>query len=163
MGLNDTIKVIAYGTFSVASTYSQAQVDAKVATLNASISAVQIGKNKIINGAQLIDQRNAGASYSLVTGGYITDRFYTNINPGSQPHRSTGICCTGWIPKQLETDRRHWWYCDQLHGKHVCASRIEGYNLADLGWGAAGASAATLSFWVRSSVTGTYSVGFGRR
>jgi hypothetical protein len=33
---------------------------------------------------------------------------------------------------------------------------IEGYNVADLGWGAAGASSITLSFWVRSSLTGTF-------
>jgi hypothetical protein len=35
--------------------------------------------------------------------------------------------------------------------------RIEGFNVADLGWGAAGASTVTLSFWVRSSKTGTFS------
>jgi hypothetical protein len=33
---------------------------------------------------------------------------------------------------------------------------IEGFNIADLGWGTANAQTATLSFWVRSSVTGTY-------
>jgi hypothetical protein len=33
---------------------------------------------------------------------------------------------------------------------------IEGYNFADLGWGAAGAQTVTLSFWVRSSLTGTF-------
>jgi hypothetical protein len=33
---------------------------------------------------------------------------------------------------------------------------IEGFNVADLGWGAAGAATVTLSFWVRSSVTGTF-------
>jgi hypothetical protein len=33
---------------------------------------------------------------------------------------------------------------------------IEGYNIADLGWGAAGAQTVTLSFWVRSSLTGTF-------
>jgi hypothetical protein len=35
--------------------------------------------------------------------------------------------------------------------------RIEGFNVADLGWGAAGAQSVTLSFWVRSSITGTHS------
>ena len=34
--------------------------------------------------------------------------------------------------------------------------RIEGFNISDLGWGAAGASPVTLSFWVRSSLTGTF-------
>jgi len=33
---------------------------------------------------------------------------------------------------------------------------IEGLNVFDLGWGAAGASTVTLSFWVRSSLTGTF-------
>ena len=33
---------------------------------------------------------------------------------------------------------------------------IEGLNVSDLGWGAAGAATVTLSFWVRSSLTGTF-------
>jgi hypothetical protein len=33
---------------------------------------------------------------------------------------------------------------------------IEGYNIADLAWGTADAKSVTLSFWVRSSVTGTF-------
>jgi hypothetical protein len=33
---------------------------------------------------------------------------------------------------------------------------IEGFNLADLGWGTANAQTVTLSFWVRSSLTGTF-------
>jgi hypothetical protein len=33
---------------------------------------------------------------------------------------------------------------------------IEGFNIADLGWGAAGASSITISFWVRSSLTGNF-------
>jgi hypothetical protein len=34
--------------------------------------------------------------------------------------------------------------------------RIEGLNMTDFGWGAAGAATVTLSFWVRSSLTGTF-------
>jgi hypothetical protein len=33
---------------------------------------------------------------------------------------------------------------------------VEGFNTSDLGFGAAGASTVTLSFWVRSSLTGTF-------
>jgi hypothetical protein len=36
------------------------------------------------------------------------------------------------------------------------AQVIEGYNIADLGFGTASASTVTLSFWVRSSITGTF-------
>jgi hypothetical protein len=38
------------------------------------------------------------------------------------------------------------------------AQAIEGYNIADFGWGTANAQIATLSFWVRSSVTGAYAL-----
>jgi hypothetical protein len=38
----------------------------------------------------------------------------------------------------------------------VIRQKIEGLNVADLGWGAAGAATVTLSFWVRSSLTGTF-------
>jgi hypothetical protein len=37
---------------------------------------------------------------------------------------------------------------------------IEGFNVADLNSGSATAATVTLSFWVRSSITGTYCVGF---
>jgi hypothetical protein len=36
---------------------------------------------------------------------------------------------------------------------------IEGFNIADLGWGTANAKTVTLSFWVRSSLTGTFAGG----
>jgi hypothetical protein len=38
----------------------------------------------------------------------------------------------------------------------VITQVIEGFNVADLGWGAAGAQSVTLSFWVRSSLPGTF-------
>jgi hypothetical protein len=42
-------------------------------------------------------------------------------------------------------------------GDYFQASQpIEGFNVADLGFGAAGASTVTISFWVRSSLTGTF-------
>jgi hypothetical protein len=36
------------------------------------------------------------------------------------------------------------------------AQNIEGFNVADLGWGTANAQSITISFWVRSSLTGTF-------
>lgn len=36
--------------------------------------------------------------------------------------------------------------------------KIEAYNFASLGWGSSGATSVTLSFWVKATVTGTYSV-----
>jgi hypothetical protein len=40
--------------------------------------------------------------------------------------------------------------------RYFIEQKIEGYNVADFGFGAAGASTVTLSFWVRSSLTGTF-------
>ena len=39
--------------------------------------------------------------------------------------------------------------------------RSEGYNVGDLAWGSSDAKTVTLSFWVRSSITGTYAVKLG--
>jgi len=39
---------------------------------------------------------------------------------------------------------------------YMMRQTIEGYNIADLGWGTASAKTVTLSFWVRSSLTGTF-------
>jgi hypothetical protein len=39
--------------------------------------------------------------------------------------------------------------------------KVEGFNSADFAWGSASAASVTLSFWVRSSITGTYSVKLG--
>jgi hypothetical protein len=38
---------------------------------------------------------------------------------------------------------------------------VEGYNIADLGWGTANAQTVTLSFWVKSSLTGTFGGNIG--
>jgi hypothetical protein len=40
---------------------------------------------------------------------------------------------------------------------YYIAHAIEGFNMADLAWGTADAQTVTLSFWVRSSITGTFS------
>jgi hypothetical protein len=42
----------------------------------------------------------------------------------------------------------------------IFLQRIEGFNIADLGWGTANAKTVTLSFWVRSSLTGTFGGSF---
>jgi hypothetical protein len=46
-------------------------------------------------------------------------------------------------------------------GQYVfCRQIIEGFNIADLGWGTASAQTVTASFWVKSSITGAYAVFF---
>ena len=116
-------------------------------------------RNRIINGAMVIDQRNAGASVAVTTSDtYVTDRFAPQIfgsGTGRFTAQQVSTVPTGFA-KSLQltvttTDASPaagYGYCIQ--------QRIEGYNVADLLFGSASAQTITVSFWVRSSVTGSF-------
>jgi hypothetical protein len=119
-------------------------------------------KNRIINGAMVIDQRNAGAAISSLgaTATYTVDRFYyqsgnagrfsAQQNAGSVTPPAGFTRYLGFTSLGANTP---------ASGDFaVLAQAIEGFNAADLAWGTASASTVTLSFWVRSSITGTQSV-----
>jgi hypothetical protein len=114
-------------------------------------------KNRIINGAMMIDQRNAGASVALTSAAkFITDRFAvrTVTGSGSTAIQST-TAPTSFINSLLVTVGTG---ASPAAGEsNYILQSIEGFNIADLGWGTASASSVTLSFLVRSSVTGTFS------
>ena len=112
-------------------------------------------KNRIINGAMVIDQRNAGAS---VTGtNYVVDRWQTayDAGPTVTSQRST-TAPAGFVNSTILTVTAS----ASPSGQATFRQYIEGFNAADFGWGSASAQTVTLSFWVRSSVTGTYAVAF---
>jgi hypothetical protein len=116
-------------------------------------------KNRIINGAMVIDQRNAGASVTISTSGvYALDRWKNRANGGgafSVQQSSTApagfntaaVYTVTTVDSSIAAGDNYYVFQD-----------IEGYNVADLGLGTANAQTITMSFWVRSSVTGTYSV-----
>jgi len=110
-------------------------------------------RNRIINGAMVIDQRNAGAA---VTNTYPVDRFSPQVSSGTLTfQQTTSVVPTGFayalgITVTSVGTRNAGDFFDILQN-------IEGLNVSDLGFGGAGAVTVTLSFWVRSSVTGTYS------
>jgi hypothetical protein len=117
-------------------------------------------RNRIINGDMRIDQRNAGAAIST-TGGFPVDRFQMALTAaiGSTfTAQQSSTAATGF------TNSFVWTVGTAGTATGTQSARfnqlIEGYNVADMGFGAAGASTFTLSFWVRSSVTGTYCVFF---
>ena len=115
-------------------------------------------RNRIINGQMVIDQRNAGASVSIDGAApYTLDRYLCQDNTdGSFSVQQSSTAPTGFNSSLLVTitgtDSS---LTTTQFGRIV--QRIEGYNIADLGWGTASAQTVTLSFWVRSSVTGTFS------
>jgi hypothetical protein len=114
-------------------------------------------RNRIINGAMVIDQRNAGASVTVTTGIiYGVDRFF---GQGSITSKFTAQQSTtapaGFINSWLLTSSAA--TTPSASDYYYFGQPIEGLNVYDLAWGTASASTVTLSFWVRSSLTGTFS------
>lgn len=121
-------------------------------------NVIGTNRNRIINGAMVIDQRNAGASVSYTTSSaiYCNDRWY-----------GQAVSSAGLFTLQQSTDTPAG-FSNSLKATVTTAStpsgtqvyrviqRIEGYSTADLALGTANAKAMTLSFWVKSSITGTF-------
>ena len=112
-------------------------------------------RNRIINGDMRIDQRNAGASVT-VTDAYITDRWEVRENTdGAVTAQQVSDAPSGFINslKITTTTADASLTTDQILR---VTQPIEGLNISDFAFGTASASAVTLSFWVKSSLTGTY-------
>jgi hypothetical protein len=116
-------------------------------------------KNRIINGAMVIDQRNAGASVSVDgTAPYTLDRWQAvDSSDGvfSVQQDSSANTVAGFTSSLKVTTTT----ADSSLSASQFANllyKIEGNNVSDLGWGTANAKTVTLSFWVRSSLTGTF-------
>jgi hypothetical protein len=119
-------------------------------------------RNRIINGDFKIDQRNNGASFTVSAAAaktYTLDRWWGWCQVGSKfsVQRSTEVPVgQGFTNSMLVTSLSA--YATPVGGYYGVGQYIEGYNIADMGFGTASATTATLSFWARSSLTGTFSV-----
>ena len=114
-------------------------------------------KNRIINGAMVIDQRNAGASVTPTTTEYITDRwalYCTQSSKFSSQQNAGSVTPPVGFTNYLGATSLSA-YSVGANDFFMFGQRIEGFNVA-LGWGTANAKTVTLSFWVRSSLTGTF-------
>ena len=128
-------------------------------SLQAAAASPYVLKNRIINGDMRIDQRNAGASVTQTAANlYGLDRwtFY-----GAQASKFTVQQNAGSVtPPDGFTNylgvTSSSAYSVGSGEFFILRQKIEGYNIADLGWGTANAKTVTLSFWVRSSLTGTF-------
>jgi hypothetical protein len=112
-------------------------------------------KNRIINGSMVIDQRNAGASITPTNGQFSLDRFQQLLSQSSKyTAQQSTTAPAGFTNSLLITSSSAY----SVISSDFFAVRqiIEGYNVADLNWGTANAKTVTLSFWVRSSLTGTF-------
>jgi hypothetical protein len=116
-------------------------------------------RNRIINGTMMIDQRNAGANVTVNTDSnfYAVDRF--NVTGQSSDgvfsiQRDT-VAPTGFTNSLKITTTT----ADSSIGasqRYIVRQPIEGFNVADLGFGSANAQTITVSFQIRSSLTGTF-------
>jgi len=114
-------------------------------------------RNKIINGNMVIDQRNAGASVTPANGvsTYTLDRWSIYVSQASKlTAQQSSTASTGFVNSLLVTSSSA--YSVLTGDDFELRQFIEGYNTADLMWGTANAQTVTLSFWVRSSLTGTF-------
>lgn len=152
---NDTVARLAVGTDG------HAVVADSNATNGINYSPLTGFRNLIINGAANVDQRattatvNTGASYSYgpdrwlglgtASAGVFTLGRSTTVKPDVFDASVVAQCTT--LDSSLASG-----------DNYQILTHLEGYNVIGLGYGTSAAKTARLSFWVRSSKTGTYSV-----
>lgn len=113
-------------------------------------------RNRVINGDMRVAQRGTSAFTAVSnTNVYPVDRWFlqngtsTNITGQQSATAPTGFsnsCVMSTTTAVNSSGTQQILY----------QQRIEGFTISDLGYGTASAKTTTLSFWVRSSVTGTY-------
>ena len=129
---------------------------------NLNLSAINNGsisgtRNKIFNGDCRIDQRNNGSS-GTATGVYTVDRWYYFA---SQASKGTWQQNAGSVTPPIGFTNYLGYTSSSAYSPLAAdifglAQAIEGYNISDLAWGTSSAKTVTLSFWVRSSLTGQF-------
>ena len=146
-------------------TTTRSSVKATTLDLGLSTQSVAIGqgnasimKNRLINGAMTISQRQGTSSFTPATGDYLLDRWNYQASQASKftVQQDAGAVTppVGFsdymgftVASAVSIGSSDFFYFRQA---------VEGFNFADCGWGTANAKTVTLSFWVRSSLTGTF-------
>jgi hypothetical protein len=120
--------------------------------------ASSVMKNRIINGAMVIDQRYGGSAFGTSINGYTIDRWAVYVSTtgkinGGQNYNSVTppVGFSNYLGFQSQSA-----YSISSTDYFTIRHSIEGFNTADLAWGTANAKTVTLSFWVYSSLTGTF-------
>jgi hypothetical protein len=128
------------------------------ASLQGAAASPYVLKNRIINGDMVIDQRNSGTSVTPTVDIYTLDRWKARATAASkysvQQNAGSVTPPTGFTYYLGVTSLSA--YSVVTSDFFAIEQNIEGFNTADLGFGTANAKTVTLSFWVRSSLTGTF-------
>jgi len=138
--------------------YGTVNADLMTTSDGVSSSGLYGFKNRIINGAMVISQRQGTSSFTPATGDYLLDRwnyqssqaskFTVQQNAGSvTPPVGFSNYMGFTVASAVSIGASDFFYFRQP---------VEGFNFADCGWGTANAKTVTLSFQVYSSLTGTF-------
>jgi hypothetical protein len=127
-------------------------------SLQAAAASPYTLKNKIINGDMRIDQRNAGASVTPTALQYTLDRWFFYVTQASkittQQNQGSVTPPAGFSNYLGITSSSA--YTPTGGDNFYVSQNIEANNISDLAWGTANAKTVTISFWVRSSLTGNF-------
>ena len=119
----------------------------------------QGSSNLIINGAMAVDQRNSGSSFSQTNGAYNLDRFRGNSYDGGATTGKFTVQQSSTAPDDFDHSllvTSSATTADASNNIFNIEQLIEGFNSANLNYGSSSAKTITLSFHVRSSLTGTF-------
>lgn len=119
-------------------------------------------RNLVINGDMKVSQRSQDTAVTGQTAAvavHCADRFYTELSGATVDIQRVSDGPEGHYYSQKVT----------MNGAFTASAsqyvipfetRIEGYDVQQLNYGTSGAKKLTLSFWIKSSKTGTYTVEF---
>lgn len=117
--------------------------------------------NRLINGDMFIDQRLTAIT-PVTTTAYTVDRW--SLTQATTSTLTAGRNYTGGATINGPSDFPYYVGIKTTTSRtpgasdtYIISQAIESYNVDDLGWGASGASAVSLSFYVYASTAGTYS------
>jgi hypothetical protein len=132
---------------------------AELAALIGSQTALS-NRNLIINGAMQVAQRGTSSSTLTSSQVYYLDRFFAvEDTDGTMTIQQSSTSPTDFQYSALLTTGTA---DTSLAATQLCyvGQKLEGLNVAHLNWGTANAKTVTLSFYVRSSLTGTFGGAF---
>ena len=124
------------------------------AGVSAAVAAIRYGDNRVINGDMRINQRGVTNS---AAGGYTVDRWQCTV---TQPNKGSWIANT-------QTNLPGFYSSLGFQSSSAYAllatdafqffQTVEADMVSDFAWGSSAAQPVTLSFWVLTSLTGTFS------
>ena len=122
-------------------------------------ASAPVGKNLVINGDMRIHQR--GGTITMSTGNYNLDRFFSYTSTDGTQTAEQSTEAPAGFKNSLKVTTTTADSSIAAGQRTSIIHRVEGNNISHLDWGTSDAKSVTLSFWVRSSITGTHGGAIG--